>query len=93
MENNASRQSDYQPDTAMHPGELLAEYLEAYGMTQTELAERTGLSKKVINGIVRAKAPVTADTAVKLHRIFGKPSHFWDNLQKNYDSIMARQAE
>ena len=93
MENNTSRQSDYQPDTATHPGELLAEYLKAYGMTQVELAERTGLSQKVIHGIVRAKAPVTADTAIKLHRIFDKPSHFWDNLQRNYDSITARQAE
>lgn len=93
MESSTFRQSDYQPDTATHPGELLGEYLEAYRMTQVELAGRTGLSKKVINEIVHGKAPVTADTAIKLQRIFNKPSRFWENLQQNYNSIKARQAE
>lgn len=93
MENSISHQSEYQPDFATHPGEMLEEYLEAYGMTQVELANRTGLSKKVINEIIHAKAPVTADTAIKLHRIFNRPSYFWNNLQRNYDSLKARQAE
>ncbi len=93
MASSALRQSDYRPDTATHPGELLGEYLAAYGMTQVELAGRTGLSKKAINEIIRGKAPVTADTAIKLHRIFNKPSYFWSALQQNHDDIKARQAE
>ncbi len=34
----------YTPDYLVTPGEVLVEYLEAYSMTQTELAARTGLT-------------------------------------------------
>ena len=39
----------YDPDYLVLPGEVLEEYLEAFSMTQAELAARTGLAKKTIN--------------------------------------------
>lgn len=72
--------NQYVPDYLVSPGEILAEYLEAYGMTQTELADRTGLTKKTINEIIRGKSPITPETALKLERSLGRPAHFWNNL-------------
>ena len=44
---------------AKPPGETLLETLEALGMSQAELAERTGKSLKTINEIIKGKAPIT----------------------------------
>jgi len=52
--------NQYIPDYLVFPGEILEEYLEAYSMTQTELADRTGLTKKTINEIIKGKSPITS---------------------------------
>lgn len=83
----------FQPDYTVSPGEILAEYLEAVGMSQRDLALRTGLTPKTINEIVNAKAPITAETALKLERVLGRPAHFWQNLESLYQETQAREAE
>jgi len=69
MANSISNQ--YTPDYSVTPGEVFEKYLEAFGMPQIELAARTGLTKKIING----KAPITSETALKLERSLGRPAH------------------
>lgn len=78
------------PDYAVHPGEILEEYLDSLGMNQTELAGRTGLAGKTINEIIRGKAPVTSRTALILERTVGRTAQFWSNLQQLYDETQAR---
>lgn len=81
------------PDYLVTPGEVLEEYLEELGMTQAELADRTGLAKKTINEIIKAKSPITPETALKLERTLGRPAHFWSNLERQYQDDRARLAE
>ena len=83
----------FQPDYTIAPGEILAEYLEAVGMSQRDLALRTGLTPKTINEIVNAKATITAETALKLERVLGRPAHFWQNLESLYQEVRARETE
>ena len=83
----------FEPDYAVLPGETLNETLERTGMSQTALAERTGLSRKTINGIINGSEPLTPDTAIALEKVFGVPARFWINLQKNYDEASARLRE
>jgi HTH-type transcriptional regulator / antitoxin HigA len=84
---------EFQPDYAIHPGETLAETLEELGMSQAELAERTGRPLKTINEIVQGKAAITADTALQLERATGVPASFWNNAQRNYEAALARNDE
>ena len=63
--------NQYLPDEVSPPGDTLDELLETRGMTQAELAERTGHSRKVINEIVKGKAPLTPATALQLERVLG----------------------
>ena len=42
-----------------------------------------------VNGIVRGKRAITADTALRLSRHFGTTPQFWTNLQANYDLELA----
>ncbi|MDR1748889.1 MAG: HigA family addiction module antidote protein [Spirochaetaceae bacterium] len=83
----------YYPDYLVTPGEVLEEYLEHEGLTQASLADRTGLSKKTINEIVKAKAAITAETALKLERTLGRPAHFWSNLERQYQEDKTRLAD
>jgi addiction module HigA family antidote len=80
----------YEPDYAIHPGETLLETLETLGITQEELAERTGCLLKTINEIVLGKAAILADTALQLERALGVPATFWNNAQCNYEARLAR---
>lgn len=83
----------FQPDYAVPPGETLQEELTSRGMTQVELADRTGMAKKTINEIIKGKAPITPDTALKFEHVFGLPAHFWNALEQNYQETKARLAE
>jgi HTH-type transcriptional regulator / antitoxin HigA len=85
--------SRYLPDYAVAPGETLRELIETVGMSQAELAERTGRPKKTINGIIMGKAAITPDTALQLERVLGMPASFWNNLERQYQEALARQEE
>ncbi len=87
-EKNASK-----PNYAVPPGETLRETLQSLGMTQAELAQRSGRPKKTINEIMRGKAAITADTALQLERVLGIPASFWNSLERNYRETLARLKE
>lgn len=85
--------NQYIPDILVTPGEVLEDYLDSFDMTQAELAARTGLTKKTINGIIKGKAPITPETALKLERSLGRPAHFWNNLERQYQEDLTRISE
>lgn len=82
--------SQFVPDYAVPPGETLLETIEAIGMSQAELADRTGRPRKTINEIVKGKATITPETALQFERVLGTPASFWNNLERNYQEILAR---
>lgn len=72
------------------PGETLVEYLKNWKMTQKELAVRLGLSQKHITSIMKGRAPITSDTAMKLETVLGIPASFWLNLEALYQESISR---
>jgi addiction module HigA family antidote len=84
--------NQYIPDYLVTPGEVLGEYLEYAGLTQASFADRTGLSKKTINEIVKAKSAITAETSLRFERTLGRPAHFWSNLERQYQEDKTRLA-
>lgn len=86
-------QNEFQPDYAVSPGEVLSDELELRGMTQQELARRTGITPKHIISILKAKSAITPETAIKFERALGMPVEYWLNLEAHYQEILARQAE
>jgi len=91
--NNMQTVNEYVPDYLVTPGEVLEDYLGYAGITQAALADRTGLSKKTINEIVKAKSTITAETALKFERTLGRPAHFWSNLERQYQEDKVRLAD
>jgi addiction module HigA family antidote len=85
--------NQYAPDVVSAPGETLAEILDAKGMSQAELAERTGRPKKTINEIIKGKTAITAETTLQLERVLGIPAAFWMAREHHYREALARAKE
>jgi len=82
--------NSFKPNYAVPPGETLRETIKSLGITQAELIQQTGLSKKTINGIVRGKAAITPEMAIQLDRVLRIPASFWNNLERSYQETRAR---
>lgn len=86
-------ENQYRPDDVSVPGETVLDTLIALGMSQAELAERTGRSKKMINEIIKGKAPITPRMALELERVLGAPASFWNNRERQFREALARAEE
>jgi len=85
--------NEYKPDHVSSPGETLLEILVDVGMSQAELARRTGRTVKTINGIVRGREPLTPTTALQFEKVLGVGANFWTELERNYAEFRARETE
>lgn len=75
----------------IHPGEiLLEEFLIPMGISQTRLANAIGVPPRRINEIVLGKRGITADTALRLAKVFGTSVQFWMGLQDEFELREAR---
>ena len=79
----------YAPDYVIRPGVTVQDTIDTLGISQAELAERTGRPKKTINEIIKGKAAITPDTALQFEKVLGVPSTFWNNLERNYQQKVA----
>ncbi|HEY3295369.1 MAG TPA: HigA family addiction module antitoxin [bacterium] len=85
--------NQYHPIEVTLPGATLLETIESLGIPQVEVARRTGFTPKHINSIISGKASITPETALRLERVLGVSSHFWLNLEQNYQASVERQRE
>lgn len=76
----------------IHPGEHLAEQLEALGLSAAELARRLQVPANRISQIVAGQRAISGDTALRLGHFFGNSPQFWLNLQGQYDLRIAERA-
>lgn len=83
----------YRPESVSPPGDTLADLLEERGMTQAELAERTGRPIKTVNEIIKGKTAITPETAIQIERVLGTPAEFWNQREAQYRAFLARQKE
>ena len=77
--------------TAIHPGEHLAEELEALNMSAAELARQLRVPTNRITAIINGQRAITGDTALRLAHFFGTSAEFWLNLQSLCDLRVAEQ--
>ncbi len=75
----------------IHPGEHLAEELEALNMSAAALARHLNVPTNRITGIINGQRAVTGDTALRLAHFFGTSAEFWLNLQSLYELRLAER--
>lgn len=79
------------PLPAIHPGEHLAEEIEALKMSAAELARHLKVPTNRITGILNGQRAITGDTALRLGHYFGTSAEFWLNLQSLYELRLAEK--
>lgn len=77
--------------SAIHPGEHLAEQLEALDMSAAELSRRLKVPTNRVTEILHGQRAITGDTALRLGHFFGTSAEFWMNLQKLYELRLAEE--
>lgn len=68
------------------PGEVLRhEFMEPLALSANALAKRLNVPTNRITSILNNQRSVTADTALRLGKLFGTTPEFWLGLQTAYD--------
>ena len=69
-----------------HPGELLREdILPALRMTQTEFAQRLGVSRLTVSELLHEKRALTPEMAARVAKLLRSSAAFWLRLQAARD--------
>lgn len=79
-----------EPLPPSHPGEHLADFMEDYGWSARELARRLHVPHNRVLALLDGKRALSADTALRLARLFGTSALLWLRLQMHYDLERAR---
>jgi addiction module HigA family antidote len=83
----------FHPTYAITPGHTIADLLDEQGMTQTELAQRLGVTLKHVNQVVNGGASLSPELALGLEKVFGASADFWLNRESLYRADSSRKAE
>jgi antitoxin HigA-1 len=59
--------------------------MKPLGISQTELAEALGVSRRRVNELINGRRAISPDTAVRLAMYFGNEAAFWMHLQVAWD--------
>lgn len=87
---NEPIQNQYAPTYVSPPGETLKEALQERRISQADLAQCMGRSKKMINEIIQGKAPITHRVAIELEQVLRIPARFWNNRERQYREALER---
>jgi len=87
------QRAPYRPGYSVAPGETIADLLEEQEITQTELAQRLGVSLKHLNQVINGSASISADLGLGLEKVFSVPADFWLTREAIYRAQVARQEE
>jgi addiction module HigA family antidote len=75
-----------------HPGAILREdVLPALDMTQTELAERLGVSRLSVSELLHEKRALSPEMAVRIATLLGSTPESWLRMQEAVDLWEIRQ--
>lgn len=89
----AAKTTGISRDLIIHPGETIGDILEERGITQAELATRTGVTPAYVCNVIAGKKDISARFALALEYALGVSKNFWINLQANYDAELLEASE
>ena len=77
---------------SVHPGEvLMKDFIEPMALSRYRVAKSINVPQRRIDEICAGRRAISADTALRLGRLFGIDPQVWMNLQAQYDLEIARR--
>ena len=75
-----------------HVGKILIEeFMEPYSLSQNALAKAIGVAPSRITDIVNGRRGMTADTDLRLTRLFGLSEGYFLRLQDHIETTLVKQ--
>lgn len=74
-----------------HPGEILKDEIEYRGISQRKLAAQMGMSYTVLNEILNARRPLTANVSLLFEAALGIEADTLMRIQTKYNMQTARE--
>jgi HTH-type transcriptional regulator/antitoxin HigA len=78
-------------DVTLHPGEVLADELEARKILKKDFAALLSLQPSHLSDLLKGKRHVSAKLALKLEQHLKINASYWLRLQMAYDLFMAKK--
>lgn len=72
----------------IHPGELIADELEARGRSQSFFAQLIGKTRQEVNHLITGRRDLNTERAVRIANAFDTEPELWINMQSTYDLQM-----
>jgi len=76
---------EYENVVAFHPGYYIAEIIEDMGISQSEFADRVGITVEMFGKLVNGQENVSNDIAKKLSVMLGTSVDVWLILQSTFE--------
>lgn len=86
-----SETQPFEPTWASPPGDTIEDLLVEKGWTAAQFAERMGYTPKHVNELLRGRASITAETALRLESVLGSTAQFWLSRESQYQEAVARK--
>jgi addiction module HigA family antidote len=89
-----TEQEPYMPEyiDLDHIGKILhEEFMEPYELSQNALARAIGVAPSRITDIVNGRRAITADTDLRLTRLFGLSEGYFLRIQEHIETTLARR--
>ena len=81
----------FQPEWPLPPpGDTILDILKEKNWTQSEFADRAGYTRKHVRQLIRGKAAITEDTALRLEQVLGSSAEFWLSREAKYREAICR---
>ena len=75
----------------IHPGETLADDLEALEMSPEDFDRALAVPEGTTNALLRERCAITPEIALRLSHYLGTTARLWMNLQVSYDLKVAAE--
>ncbi len=79
----------FTPDWISPPGETIVDLLEERSWSQSELADRLGVTPKHVSCVISGQASISESLAIKLERVLGSSADFW--MRREHQFRIAQQ--
>src|SRR5579872_2599947 len=73
-----------------HPGGLIKENIEEYGLSVAEAAGGLGVTRQQLYRVLRGENGISPEMAVRLEQAFGGAADFWLRMQMSFDLAQVR---
>lgn len=81
----------FEPDWASPPGDTILEWIEEADVGEGDLAQRLGMSAENLNRMIRGKATLSQESALRLESVTGIPARIWNALEARYRDRLSRE--